>query len=246
MTQRTAVSLLLTIISFLFTSRLSAGPPFKTDDPQPVDLRHWEFYIASMQQFESGAMNATLPHFEINYGVVPNVQLHVVAPVGYVHTGEATQYGYSDTEVGVKYRFLEETSSAPQVGIFPLIELPTGNEGRQLGSGTVQAFIPVWVQKSWGKLTTYGGGGVWYNPGEGRQHWLFAGGEVQYDCSEAVTLGTELYYQTADTPDAGATAGFNIGGTINLTDHDHILFSFGRTASAAAVVTGYLGYQLTI
>jgi len=25
-----------------------AGPPFVTDDPEPVDYRHWEFYIASM------------------------------------------------------------------------------------------------------------------------------------------------------------------------------------------------------
>ena len=24
-----------------------AGPPFVTDDPEPVDYQHWEFYIAS-------------------------------------------------------------------------------------------------------------------------------------------------------------------------------------------------------
>jgi hypothetical protein len=246
MTFRQRLCALLLITFVVFTGRVCAGPPFKTDDPQPVDFRHWEFYIASMQQFDSHAANATLPHFEINYGVVPGMQLHVVAPFGYVHADDLTRYGYSDTEIGVKYRIVEETESAPQLGVFPLVELPSGNEEKQLGSGTVQVYIPVWLQKSWGKLTTYGGGGYWYHPGIGNRNWLFAGGEAQYDFSSVVTLGAELYYQTPDAQGGGSTAGFNIGGYINLSEHDHLLFSLGRTAAAAAVVTGYIGYQLTI
>jgi len=27
------------------TGSLWAGPPFQTDDPQPVDFRHYEFYV---------------------------------------------------------------------------------------------------------------------------------------------------------------------------------------------------------
>jgi hypothetical protein len=26
-----------------------AGPPFQPDDPEPVDLHHYEFYVASQQ-----------------------------------------------------------------------------------------------------------------------------------------------------------------------------------------------------
>jgi hypothetical protein len=149
----------------LFITSALAGPPFKTDDPQPVDYLHWEFYLASEQQFMDHETYATCPHIEINYGVIPNVQLHFIAPLGYVHTIEGTHYGYSDTEIGMKYRFIEETETGPQIGTFPLIEIPTGNESEQLGNGRTQAYLPLWIQKSWGKLTTYGGGGVWYNPG---------------------------------------------------------------------------------
>ena len=124
------------IVLFLFFSVKSvAGPPFRTDDPQPVDFQHWEFYIASMQQFDHQGTSVTAPHFEINYGIIQDVQLHLVAPLGYVHTTQATHYGYSDTELGVKYRFIEETETVPQIGIFPLVELPTGNEDKQLGAG---------------------------------------------------------------------------------------------------------------
>ena len=223
-----------------------AGPPFKTDDPQPVDFLHWEFYLASAQQFDRHTTNATAPHFEINYGIVPNVQLHLVAPLGYVHTEDGTHYGYSDTELGVKYRFVDETETSPQVGVFPLVEIPTGNQDKQLGSGKVQSYFPVWVQKSWGKFTTYAGGGLWYNPGEGQKNWVFSGWEAQYDFSEVLTLGGEVYYQTANSEDVTASGGFDVGGFINVSDRHHILFSLGETLSSSATITGYIGYQLTI
>ncbi len=223
-----------------------AGPPFKTDDPQPVDIRHWEFYIASEQSFETHATEATCPHFEINYGAFKNTQLHIVAPLGYVRTENGTRYGPGDVEIGVKYRFVEETATVPQCGVFPLVEVPTGDESRQLGAGTVRMYIPLWLQKSWGKLTTYAGGGFWYNPGSEMQNCGFTGWEVQYDISDIVTLGGELYYQTADTRDGIAGRGFNVGGYLNVDENNHILFSFGRMLSGEASTTGYIGYQLTI
>ena len=179
-----------TLLLFLWLPQsATAGPPFKTDDPQPVDFRHWEFYLASEQEFARHSTTATLPHFEVNFGAFQNVQLHVVAPLGFVRTGDGRAYGYSDTELGVKYRFLQESDDLPQIGVFPLVELPTGNASRQLGSGSMEAYIPVWIQKSWGKFTTYGGGGFWYNPGTGNRNWIFAGWEAQYDFSSVVTVG---------------------------------------------------------
>lgn len=91
-----------------------AGPPFRTDDPQPVDYRHWEFYAASSQQFGRFETAATSPHVEVNYGVVPEVQLHIVVPFEYIHTDEGNNYGLSDLEIGVKYRLVDESESFPR------------------------------------------------------------------------------------------------------------------------------------
>lgn len=240
------IRIITSILFLLWPIQALAGPPFKTDDPQPVDYLHWEFYIASEQQFTRQETDATCPHVELNYGAISNVQLHIVVPLGYVHSADGTHYGFSDTEIGLKYRFIQETETAPQIGIFPLIEVPTGDENKQLGNGKIQAYMPLWIQKSWGDLTTYGGGGVWYNPGSDRKNWAFAGWELQYDFSRFITLGGEIYYQTADTQDSQSSAGFNIGGFINLNEHHHILFSFGRNLSGETALTGYIGYQLTI
>lgn len=233
------------MLIFLLPGALRAGPPFSTDDPQPVDFLHWEFYLASEEQFSySGEVEATLPHLEINYGAVPGVQLHFVAPMGYLRSGGRTDYGYGNTELGVKYRFIPETETAPQVGIFPLVELPTASPGKQSGNGKVQVFLPLWAQKSWGNLTTYGGGGFWYNPGG--KNFSFAGWELQYDFSKTLTLGSELYYRTADSEDAGPSAAFSIGGYVNINDNNHLLFAFGHSITGEDVTTGYIGYQVTI
>ena len=220
-----------------------AGPPFKTDDPQPVDFRHWEFYFASVQQFERAETDATLPHLEINYGIVPDVQLHLVAPMGYVRSTEGARYGYSSTEIGVKFRFLQESENMPQVGIFPMVEVPTRD--RRLGESNLQAFLPLWIQKSWGHLTTYGGGGYWYTPGKPEKNSGYLGWQVQYDFSEIVTLGSEVYYTTADKSGQPSDGGCGIGGFVNLTENNHLLFSFGHNLLRTGSTNGYLGYQLT-
>ncbi len=35
-------------------SRAAAGPPSATDDPEPVEFRHWEVYLASHAQGSGG------------------------------------------------------------------------------------------------------------------------------------------------------------------------------------------------
>jgi hypothetical protein len=233
------------LVTVICSSVTFAGPPFTTDDPQPVEYLHWEFYISSIQQFQHSETDATLPHIEINYGVIPDVQFHVILPMEYVRGDGDVHYGFSNTELGIKYRFVQETEDMPQIGTFPIVELPTANQNIQSNT-QVQIYLPLWIQKSWGKITTYGGGGYWYNPGEQNKNWIFTGWEIQYDVSDVATLGGELFYHTADSQDSESDAGENIGGIINFTSNHHLLFSFGHNFVHQSVLSGYIGYQLTI
>jgi hypothetical protein len=143
-----AVSMILLSLLMLAPSA-SGGPPFITDDPQPVDHKHWEFYLAHTYTHDKNGISGTAPHLELNYGVMPNAQLHILAPLAYNKPkGRAAQYGFGDLEVGVKYRFVQETDTHPMIGIFPLVHLPTGEENRGLGNGDAQFFLPIWLQKS--------------------------------------------------------------------------------------------------
>jgi hypothetical protein len=57
-----------------------AGPPFLTDDPEPVAAGHWEVYGASQWSIARHAASGTSPRLEVNYGAVPELQLHAIVP----------------------------------------------------------------------------------------------------------------------------------------------------------------------
>lgn len=236
------------LLALLFGGSLAilAGPPFLTDDPEPVDYQHWEFYVASQHTETADDWSGTAPHIELNYGVIPNVQLHLIAPIAYDAPSDGSaHYGYGDTELGVKFRFMQETKNLPQIGIFPLLEIPTGSESDGLGSGHVQAFLPVWLQKSFGDWTIYGGGGYGINPGSGNENWGLGGAVVQYQLLKKVALGGEMYHRTTmETGGRGDTA-FNIGTVIDFNEHQHLLFSAGRSIDGPTDFQAYVAWQFT-
>jgi hypothetical protein len=237
----------LVIIFFMTCSRATwAGPPFVTDDPEPVEPGHWETYISSTLTRDSSGRSGALPHLEVNHGPAPNLQLHIILPYAFSkQTGEPESRGLGDAELGVKYRFLQETKRRPMVGIFPLVETPTGSSSRGLGSGHLQLFLPIWVQKSWGPWTTYGGGGYFINPGPpNRDYWLL-GWELQKDLNKRLTLGGEIFGTTPVAVDAPHEFNFNIGGYYNFNDGHHLLFSAGRSIRGDVKLMTYIGYQWT-
>lgn len=225
---------------------LLAGPPFRTDDPEPVALGHAEFYLTWMGTHTPDSRAITAPLLEFNYGLLPNLQFHVVAPYAQVKpAGETWARGYGDTEIGLKYRFIEEGDLLPQVGIFPMVEVPTGNAERGLGAGHTTVYVPIWLQKGFGKWTTYGGYGWWRNPGEGQRNWSYAGWLLQREVSDHLTLGGEVFRATASTLDGRASTGYNLGAIVNLNERHHLLMSIGKNASGPKETHYYLGYQFT-
>jgi hypothetical protein len=233
------------ILTIGFVRTASAGPPFVTDDPEPVEYQHWEFYVASLDSKVAGDWSGTAPHIEVNYGIVPNVQLHVIAPLAYdAPRGGTTHFGYGDTELGVKFRFIQETNDLPQVGVFPLLEAPTGSAADNLGNGHWQAFLPVWLQKSWGSWTAYGGGGYGINSFSGKGNWGFVGAVLQKQILTNVLIGAEVYHQTgADFPNTGTA--FNVGTVIDLSEDHHLLLSVGRSFHGPVDFQCYVAWQFT-
>ena len=244
---------LATGLAAILSSSARAGPPFLTDDPEPVDYQHYEFYTFAMGTHVSGDTSGVSPAWEFNYGLIPNGQFHVIAPLAFDSpSGGPPRFGAGDTEVGFKYRFVNEDAngSRPMVGVFPLIEIPTGDEASGLGAGHVRAFLPVWVQKSLGDWTTYGGGGYWVNHGGGtpdQDYWFF-GWLLQKQVTKNLAIGGEVFHQTANTIGGQDTTGFNIGAVYDFDDHNHLLVSAGRAlqnASETNLYSWYLGYQIT-
>jgi hypothetical protein len=211
-----------------------------------VEYQHWEVYLASLLSKDAGSWSGTAPHVEVNYGAAPDLQLHAILPMSFVRsTAGATTYGYGDTEVGTKYRFVQESATRPMIGTFPLLEIPTGDRQRGLGSGQLRLYLPLWLQKSYGPWTTYGGGGYWINPGPGNHDWGYVGWQVQRQVLANVDAGAEVFHMTTQTAGGEPETRFNIGLVIDLSDRQHVLASAGRGLQGPNQFQSYLAYQLT-
>jgi hypothetical protein len=236
-----------------------AGPPFQTDDPEPVDLGNYEFYVFSASDATSRETDPVGPAFEFNWGALPNTQLHAIVSFGAIvpssnsvdGTREAAPnvYGLLDTEIGVKYRFLSQTDQRPEVGIFPMIELPTGSYSRGLGVGTAWYKLPLWIQKDSGPWTTYGGGGYQIVNQTGYKSFPYAGWLLQRDIGEKWTLGGELWYHAAEgvaTPQTHSATMIDFGGYYYFRKPAfQLLFSVGHTVIGESETYGYLGLYWT-
>jgi hypothetical protein len=256
------------ILAFLtLTTAAHAGPPFQTDDPDPVEYHHFEMYAFSLSDStgkNAGGTVLEIPAYEVNYGVIPNVQLHLVLPPSAVFlpsengSSGPTNYGYGDTELGAKIRFLKETKHSPEIGIFPFFELPTGNADRSLGVGKTWYRIPLWLQKSWGpnghQWTTYGGGGAAIVPQDGYANYPFAGWLLQRQLSEKFTLGGELFGHGAEGPAALSTRSstlLDLGGIYEFRKFSQLdggfdlLFAAGRSIHGQPETYTYLALYWT-
>jgi hypothetical protein len=230
----------------LLPSSLSAGPPYVTDDPEAVQFRHWEFYLACQHSHTASGWSGTAPHFEVNYGVLRNIQLHIIIPLAYdAPRGRKMQYGVGDGEIGLKYEFVSESSGWPMIGIFPMLEVPTGDRNRNLGNGKLQVFLPLWLQNKFGLWSTYGGVGYLINPGSGNRDSWYWGWQLQRQFGGNLNLGAEVYLRTAQTAGEKTNANFNLGIVYDTSNHQHLLISAGRSICGRSGFQCYFAYQLT-
>ncbi len=226
-----APALLLVFASLLLAPvGALAGPPFETDDPFSLPIHTGESYLfaAGTHAVDGTAWDAG-PGIEANYSLIPNTFFHLVIPLSFNRpNGEPSAYGLGDTELGFKWLFLKQSGNRPSVATFPFLELPTGDESRGLGSGKVQAYLPLWLGKESGPWTTYGGAGYWINPGAGNRNWWFSGILVQRQLSDRLYMGAEVFHQTADVVGGTSSTGASVGGGLTIAGPYQALFSVGR------------------
>src|ERR1022692_2862805 len=53
-------------LNLILAARAFAGPPFLTDDPEPVDYQHWEINVFSAGGHVQGETSGAAPGLEVN------------------------------------------------------------------------------------------------------------------------------------------------------------------------------------
>jgi hypothetical protein len=254
------VKLLLLAAFLISTSRvLLAGPPFQTDDPEPVDFRHYEYYIFGGMDGTPVEIDPEGPAMEFNWGALPRLQLHAVLPLGAIMPSDnplylpggtgPNAYGPIDTELGAKFEWVNETKYRPMIGTFTMLEVPTGSYAKGLGVGKVWYKLPVWLQKDWGPWTTYGGGGYEIVNQFQYRSFPYEGWLLQRDIGKKWTLGAEIFHHAREgfaTPQTQAATLVDFGGYYYFKKPAfQLLFCYGHSVYGQTENYAYLGLYWT-
>jgi len=225
-------------------SLAEAGPPFVTDDPEPPPPGGWEINVPFILERTPGKTEMDAPLFDLNYGL-PNIQLKLEIPIKVVHEdNNGTAAGAGDLLLGVKWRFFNNEKSQLQVGMYPQLLLPTGDDSHGLGEGRAAFVLPLVAQKSWDKWTLYGNVGFWWRNAAETRNYVFAGAVLERDFSERLTLGVELFGNSPKERGANSDFAFNLGGTWKLSAHLNLLFAGGRDIVGDTHAMAYIGLQV--
>jgi len=261
MSLRTRFSILALLLLSLAAPKLcaQAGPPFQTDDPTPVDLGHYEFYVFGTVDGTPAELDSAGPAFEFNWGAIPNIQLHAILPFGavaplndpaFAPAGQGPRaFGLTDMELGVKYGFLKQTPHRPQIGSFTMFEIPTGNADKGLGVGKVWYKLPVWAEKEFGPWSLVGGLGYAVVPQTGFRDYLYGGFLVKKEIGERLELSAEVFSHAKEGIAAAQTQGstmIDAGGYYHFKSPGlQLLFAYGHSVAGQTENYGYLGLYKT-
>ena len=255
-----ALPLLLALLVCAAPLLHAQGPPYQTDDPVPVDLHHYEFYVFGAVDGTPLELDSAGPAFEFNWGALPRLQLHAVLPWGvaaplnnpvYAPNGQGpNQFGLNDMELGAKLAWIKETKHIPQIGSFTMFELPTGNSDKGLGVGKTWYKLPIWAQKNIGHWTLDGGAGYEIVPQSGYHNFPYGGFLVKYGFGERLELGGELFAHGGEgpaPPQTEASAMADLGGYYHFKHHpgQQLLFCYGHSVAGQTENYAYLGMYWT-
>jgi len=229
--------------SLLAIALAQAGPPFVTDDPEPPPPGGWEINVPFILERTPGKTEMDAPLFDFNYGL-PDVQLKLEFPVKIVHEDrDGTAAGAGDLLLGVKWRFLNDEQSQFQLGTYPQLLLPTGDEARDLGEGRPAFVLPLVAQKSWDKWTLYGNVGFWWQTAAETRNYFYAGAVLEREINDRLTLGAELFGNSPKERGGRCDIAFNVGGIWKLNKKVNLLFTGGRDVVGNTHAMAYVGLQ---
>jgi hypothetical protein len=189
-----------------------AQQPFTTDDAdvtargkvhvEVFDEHDW-LPTSQMPHLQQNTFN-----IKTNYGMGRGLELDLDGPfitiVNDPSVAPQRPAGFGDLNFGVKYNFNQEHdgSAAPALSFASYVELPTGAVSTGLGSGLVDFWVYLVVQKSlpWDCIARLNGGYLFHgNTSTGtvgittaRGHVATMGGSLARKVSETVTLGVDV------------------------------------------------------
>ncbi len=256
-------ALALPILLFLLPASTFSQQPFVTDDADTTPKGHFHFEFSNeldlLQRESFPSLRQNTADFELDYGLFERLELGFEVPMLTIYSEVGTETrrvgGVGDANISVKYNFLKEreNSRRPALAIAFNVELPTGDVGKQLGSGLEDFYINGILQKSLGQKTKVRlNGGILFSGNEttgviglkSRGTVFTSGGSLVRQFTKKLQLGAELAGAVSKSLDLGKSQlQVLVGGNYQVSQKVSFDFAF---LSGKHVASPRAGVQLGI
>ena len=225
------------------SAQAQGGPPLLTDDPGTPGNRHWEVNLAATVERTRDASLYEAPLVDANYGLGERIQLKLEMPL-LIESSSATRAGLGNPSAGVKWRFLQDSSSGLAISTFPQFEFPspilpldeTGNRSALL--------LPIEFAIPWSGIGINGELG--YRISEGGDDEVIYGLALGHEVTPTLELLSECKGSSARLQ--GSELLCQLGARKDAGEHFGLMGALGRAVAGdsdeRAELQGYLGLQL--
>lgn len=223
------------------------GPPLLTDDPGTPGDGVWEINLALTAERSPGERLFEAPLLDINYGVGERIQLKFeVAWLFLDGEGESTKNGLGNSEVGVKWRFLDQETHFIDMSVYPqfTFDNPTSSADRGIVEEGTELFLPFQIQRGFGPFSVNPEVGYLFRQ-RGGDRWAY-GLALGYEPVEGLQLLGEIHGESDDELKNHDLV-FNLGLRWGFSERVGLLLAAGRGLRGAAAdepeLLMYAGFQ---
>ena len=201
------------------------GPPMITDDPGTPDKNSWEINLSHISEISNVEREYAIPQIDINYGLNERTQLKAeIAFLQLKEENEIAETLFGNLKLGIKYRFIDEETSAVALSVYPQIGIDIS------GDGFNSYIFPMQIEKTFGNLVV--GTDLGYVYIKDNYDYFFNGFIFGYGISENFEMMTEFNYLIPRDNISNIVATVGLGSRIKISDTFVIISSI-----ATGVVT---------
>ena len=205
-----------------------SSPPLFTNNPGTPGDGKWEINIGMAFEKLRDETLYEAPVLDINYGLGDRIQLKYEIPWLFLEEdGAETINGPGNSEIGLKYRFLDENPHGVSMSVYPLFSFnnPTSSDERGLVDPGMELVLPVQVVRRAGPIglnLEFGYSLIEHSEDE----WIYGLAAGVPLCERFDLLGEINGTSTRDF-DSDILV-FNVGGLFKAHQNVNLLFSIGR------------------
>ena len=229
------------------------GPPYVTNDPATPGPLRWEINLGYIPLLSRGQSMTDMPDVDLNFGLGERIQLTFEFAWQRLNVQPApAQYGLSQDELGVKWRFYDDDKRGLAVSVFPQVAFnnPAGSVEPELGASLT---LPVQLSKRLGPISVNAELG--YTLVHGAPNgWLVgvvAGHEKTIGHRKPKLLEFDFeFYGSGDVD--GSVSRETIGGGVRYKLHPPVILlamagaGLQRTLPGQPSFVGYVGVQFLL